>query len=210
MPEAKAQTDLVHFISELPGFEIVPHLIRLVARGKPVQVTDVAAASGLPVADVEAALRAQPGTDWDETGDIVGFGLTLRPTAHRFIVSERTLYTFCATDALFFPAILGVPAVVGSHCPATGRPIRIELTPQAVESIDPHATVVTELLDPRLVGDVRANVCDQGRFYASADAASAWLSAHPGGQVLTVSDAFEQSRSAGEALGWLAPEDSRQ
>lgn len=32
-----------------------------------------------------------PGTDWDENGDVVGFGLTQRPTAHRFIVSGRTL-----------------------------------------------------------------------------------------------------------------------
>jgi alkylmercury lyase len=210
MPKDRTQTDLAHFISEIPCFEMVPHLIRLVARGKPVPIADIAAASGLPVADVEAALRDQPGTDWDDHGDVVGFGLTLRPTAHRFTVSDTTLYTFCATDALFFPAILGEPAVVESNCPATGRTIQIELTPHAVVSVNPHDTVVSQLVDLQFLGDVRGNVCDQGHFFASADAACAWLAAHPGGQVLTVSDAFEQSRSAGQSLGWLAPEGSKQ
>jgi alkylmercury lyase len=208
MPENQIPNDLGHFISALPGFEAVPHLVRLVAQGRPVRLEAIAASSGMPVAAVEAALRSQPGTDWDETGDVVGFGLTQRLTAHRFIVSERTLYTFCSTDALFFPAILGESAVVESNCPATNRSIRIELTPLAVVSVDPPDTVVSQLLDPRLVGDVRANVCDQGHFFASADAASAWLRAHPGGQVHGVREAFEQSRSACEDLGWSAPETS--
>lgn len=210
MPEDEGPTDLARFISQLPGFEIVPHLVRLIAQGQPVPLTDLAASAGMPVADVETALRSQPGTDWDENGDVVGFGLTQRTTAHRFIASGRTLYTFCASDALLFPAVLGEPAAVTSSCPATGQPIRIELTPQAVLSVDPNDAVISQLHDPQFLGDVRANVCDQGHFFASADAASGWMNQHPGGRVLAISEAFEQSRLGCEELGWLVPEGSNQ
>jgi alkylmercury lyase len=208
MPEDEYPTDLARFISRLPGFEMVPHLVRLIARGRPVPLTDVAASAGMPISSVEAALRDQPGTDWDENGDVVGFGLTQRPTAHRFIISGRTLYTFCASDALFFPAVLGEPAAVESSCPATGQPIRIELTPQAVLSVNPNDAVVSQLHDPQFLGDVRANVCDQGHFFASGDAASGWMNQHPGGRVLAISEALAQTRSGCEELGWLAPERS--
>lgn len=135
--DARSESSLASFISLLPGFEVVPHLVRLIAQGQPVALEELAASAGLPVADIEGMLCDQPGTDWDSDSRIVGFGLTQRPTAHRFVVSGQSLYTWCASDALFFPALLGEAAVVESACPATGRPIGIELASQAVLSIDP-------------------------------------------------------------------------
>ncbi|MFN2503455.1 MAG: MerR family transcriptional regulator [Acidimicrobiales bacterium] len=69
------------FISRFEGFELLPHLVRLLADGRPVEPRQVAEAAGLPVREVEGFLRVQPGTDWDDDGRIAGFGLTLRPTA---------------------------------------------------------------------------------------------------------------------------------
>ncbi|MGH3026309.1 MAG: organomercurial lyase, partial [Gaiellaceae bacterium] len=129
--------DVAAFVSELPSFEVVPHLVRTIAKGAPVSIQDLADAASLPVGDVERMLRDQPGTDWDENGRLVGFGLTLRQTAHRYTFAGRVLYTFCATDALLFTHILGEPAVAESNCPTTSIPIRIELTPAAVVSMDP-------------------------------------------------------------------------
>jgi alkylmercury lyase len=196
--------DIAGFVSELSGFEVVPYLVRVIARGLPVSIQELADTASLPVGDVERMLRAQPGTDWDEHGRLVGFGLTLRPTAHRYTIAGRVLYTFCATDALLFTHILGEPAVAESTCPVTSTPIRIELTPSAVVSIDPAGAVVSQLFSPSLLGDLRHNVCDHGHFFASTDAATGWVSEHPDGRVLTVADAFEQSRQDIEKLGWLA------
>lgn len=195
--------DIAGFVSELSAFEVVPHLVRTIARGAPVSIQELADTASLPVGDVERVLRSQPGTDWDEDGRLVGFGLTLRPTAHRYTVAGRGLYTFCATDALLFTHILGEPALAESTCPATSVPIRLELTPGAVVSMDPAGAVVSQLFDRSLLADLRHHVCDHGHFFASAGAAAGWAREHPDGRVLTVADAFEQSRLDIEKLGWL-------
>jgi len=107
------------------------------------------------------------------------------------------------TDALLFTHILGEPALAESNCPTTSTPIRIELTPSSVVSLDPGGAVVSQLFDRSLLADIRHNVCDHGHFFASAEAASEWVSEHPDGRVLAVADAFEQSRRDVEKLGWL-------
>ncbi|MGH2916287.1 MAG: organomercurial lyase [Solirubrobacteraceae bacterium] len=203
MSDETHRGEVASFVSELPSFEVVLYLVRAIAKGAPVSIQELADAASLPVSGVERMLLGQPGTDWDADGRLFGFGLTLRPTAHRYNIAGRALYTFCATDALPFTHILGEPAVAESNCPTTSIPIRMELIPSAVVSLDPAGAVVSQLFDRSLLGDLRHNVCDHGHFFASVDAASGWVSEHPGGRVLTVVDAFEQSRRDIEKLGWL-------
>jgi alkylmercury lyase len=205
MTEYHACSDAI-FISSVEGFEAFPHLVRLLARGTPVGINELAALAHRPEDEVDRLLRSQPGTDWDEEGRLVGFGLTLRPTQHRYTVSGPTLYTWCATDTLLFTVIIGKPAVAESTCPATGQAIRLELRPDAVVSVEPHDAVVTQRHRGELVADLRAEVCDQGHFFASPAAATAWATEHPEGQVLPVAEAFEHCRQACRELGWLAPE----
>ena len=52
----------------------------------------------------------------------LGWELTLRPTPHGFNVDGKQLYTWCALDTLFFPAVIGRPARVESPCAATALP----------------------------------------------------------------------------------------
>ncbi len=190
------------FISRFDGFGLVPHVVRLLALGRPVEPRQVAEAAGLPVGQVEGFLRAQPGTDWDDDGRIAGFGLTLHPTPHRFVVDDRVLYTWCATDTLMFPAVLGRGAVVESTCPVTSRPIRLEVTPEAVVAVEPPTTVVSQVHPAEAVEDIRGVVCRHGHFFSSPQAASDWAAEHPEGQLLSVNDAFDSARAASEALGW--------
>jgi alkylmercury lyase len=202
MTEPHACSD-AELISSLEGFPAIPHMLRLLARGRPVDLTELAAESGQPAPDLERMLRAQPGTEWDDDGRLVGFGLSLRPTAHRYLLGGQTLYTWCATDTLFFTVILGTDAVAESTCPATGQPIRIKITPDAVTSVSPPGAVVSQRHRSDLVANLRADVCDHGHFFASEDAASAWVAAHPDGEILSVIEAFDSSRTACEQLGWL-------
>ena len=190
------------FLSRFPGIEFLPQAVRLLARGRPVALDEIAESAGVSVEQIEALLRGQPGCEWDEDGRLVGFGLTQRPTAHRLVLPTGTLYTWCAIDTLFFPLMLGAPATAESSCPATGRSIRVELVPDAAPSVSPEHAVVSEIL-AETVCDIRAEVCDHGHFFASAQAASGWSDRRPDGRVLSVREAFAQAARACEALGWL-------
>lgn len=197
--------ELVTFLrtrGDLPDF--LPTLLRLVASGEPVPVETLAAATRAATGEVESWLRSQPGTDWDEHGRLVGFGLTQLPTPHRFVVDRRTLYTFCAADTLMFPPILGRAAHVESTCPATGRTVRVDVTPGAVTAVDPATAVVTQVGVCAGVADIRREICDHGHFYASADAAASWRNDHPGGDVIPVRTFFAAALSALTGLGWAA------
>ena len=77
-----------------PGL-LIP-LLRLLVDGDLVTLDQLAAASGRPLDDVRRGLAAVPDTEYDDQGRIVGQGLTLRPTAHRFTVAGEELYTWCA------------------------------------------------------------------------------------------------------------------
>lgn len=166
---------------------------------------EIARATGRDPGWVEDLLRAQPGTDWHADGSLAGFGLTLVETPYRFRIAGRVLYTWCATDTLFFPAILGVAATAESICPTTGATVRVVMDPESVISVDPSEAVVSQLTSAGRVADIRGSVCDHGHFFASADAAGPWLAEHPEGRVVAIRDAFAAARAGCQQLGWVRP-----
>lgn len=152
-------------------------------------------------ADIERAPSAAD-IEYDDRRQIIGWGLTLAPTPHRFTVAGRRLYCWCAADTLLFPPIIGRTAGVQSQCPATGQTIRLIVHPDAgITEVDPPGAVIT-VPGPDEVdaGRVRATTCNPGRFFASADAASDWQAQHPSGSVLPVANAYDQFRLGAERM----------
>lgn len=175
-------------------------LLRLLSCGEPVTVGQLAAAAEQSVDEVQRAVAGWNDTEYDQQGRIIGWGLTLRPTPHRFSIDGRQLYTWCALDILFFPAIIGRPARVESPCAETGIPIRLTVDPTAgVSALEP-ATAVVSIVTPEKMSSVRASFCNPGRFFAAADAARTWQAKHPRMEVLSVVDAYRASRSLCEML----------
>lgn len=139
-------------------------------------------------------------TEYDPQGRIVGYGLTLRPTPHQFTVDGKQLYTWCALDTLFFPAVIQRPARVESPCAATGTSIQITVDPaEGVTSVDP-ATAVVSIVTPEQVTSVRTSFCSPGRFFATPEAARGWQAKYPGMHVVSVADAYEASRPLSDIL----------
>ena len=82
--------------SGLDAALLVP-LMQLLIDGAPVTVEQLADAAGRSVDDIHRGLAGTPDTEYDDQGRIIGQGLTLRPTSHRFTVAGEELYTWCAT-----------------------------------------------------------------------------------------------------------------
>lgn len=174
---------------------------RMLAAGRPLTVERLAEVVGAEPAAVRAAVRAtsRSAVQWDAAGHIVGYGgLTLEPTRHRLTVGDRTLYTWCAFDCLFVPELLAEPADVTSACSTTGDEIRLSVSPERVERIDPHETVISFVTPgtARCEADIRGAFCRHVNFFRSATATAAadWPAGQPDMLVLSVAEAFELGR----------------
>lgn len=194
----------IDMIDGLDGVDLAPQAIRLLSAGEPVELERLAAAVGRSVGDVEAALRSAGGGERDDDGRLVGLGLTLRPTRHRFTLDGLTMFGWCASDTLMFPVILGRAGVVDSTCPETGDAIHIELTPEGVGRLEPAAAVMTAVRPAGEIRDVRSMVCDHGHFYSSAGAARGWAGDHPDGFVRPIEEAVRLDRTIIGRVGWAA------
>lgn len=177
-------------------FEIVPPTLDLLARGKPVSIEEIAAAAGKSPEEVRVALSLG---EWDEQGRVVGAGLTLNPTPHRFEVEGRTLFAWCALDALVFSPLLGKPVSIESPCRGTGEPVRVEATPTRIETVEPPSAVVSVVI-PQDLARVRSVVCENTHFFSSPQAASRWLKKHPEATILPVEEGFWLGRLLAENL----------
>jgi alkylmercury lyase len=114
-------------------------LLRELTQGEPVSTAALAASTGRGEHDVTATLARWPNVRRDQQGRVEAFGgLSLRPTKHRFGVGGRRLYTWCAWDTLFLPALLDREAQVESTCPLTATEMRLTVAPDRVLATHPE------------------------------------------------------------------------
>lgn len=188
LDEAFARTDATDAMQW-----IMAPLLRFLAAGRPVTAEEIATATGRQVEDIRAVLPTLSSVELDEQGRVVGNGITLHPTPHRFTVEGQQLYTWCALDTLIFPVLLNRPARVESPCPGTGRQVRVTVEAAGVTSVEPPEAVVS-IVTPKDVSAVRSSFCNYVHFFSSPEAARGWLEEHPGAAALPVAEAFELGR----------------
>ena len=177
-------------------------LLVLLARGEPVTEAQLAAESHRPAREVADTLANWPNVHRDGHGAVVAFGgLSLRPTKHRFRVAGQELFTWCAWDTLFLPALLGEPAEVRSTCPLSGTPVGLRVDAGGVADADPTGLRVSfPALTSTSTADIVDSFCCHVHFLAGRHAAQRWLDQHPGGRVLDLYDAYDVGQRATAAL----------
>ncbi|MDC3415197.1 organomercurial lyase MerB [Terrihalobacillus insolitus] len=179
-------------------------LLKMLAEGDPVTIEAIAAATGKPVDEMREVLKTLPSVELNEQGSIVGFGLTLVPTPHRFKVDGKELYTWCALDTLMFPEFIGHKVHIESPCYSTGEPIRLTVESDRVVSLEP-TTAVVSIVIPEDMSSVRSSFCNEVHFFRTESAAQDWLDQHPNGKVLPVKEAFELGRLMGKGYEESGP-----
>ncbi|MCH8254860.1 MAG: hypothetical protein IID06_05890 [Gemmatimonadetes bacterium] len=178
-------------------------LYRELRRGVPVSDNEIAQVQSRDAHDVSALLQT-PALDSliyrDDDGLIVGFGgLAVVPMNHRFRVNGRTLYTWCAWDALFLVDVLNVRAEIESTCPQTGTAIHVTVSRAGVERIEPKEAVISFLfpdapLFEQSAGQTIASFCHYVHFLESPEVAEQWTAKHEGTFALSVDDGFRLGR----------------
>lgn len=109
----------------------------MLANGEPVASSRLAEAAGIAKPDLSRAIAGQD-IEYDDQGRIIGWGLTTTYTPHKFTVNGKRFYSWCASDTLVFPALIGQTAHVESPCLATGTVIPLTVDPDAgVTALEP-------------------------------------------------------------------------
>jgi alkylmercury lyase len=183
--------------------QIAITLIRQLALGAPVSVSQLATATGLPETQTAQTLDRFPGVFRDEEQRVVGFmGLTvIEMDQHRIHLDGRALSAWCALDTLFLPELIGEAVTVTSRSPASDAEIFLTVTPAGPTELRPPDTVVSMLLpDGEFGADVIQRFCHFVHFFTSPEDGEVWTAEHPGTFLITVDDAYRLGRLMNRAV----------
>ncbi len=177
-PLRREQEDLCRTISER------------VAQGKPVKKATLAVVPRLSSEELEQRLAQLPDLEIDQQGHIVGWGVTLVPTRHRFQIHGQDLFTWCAFDTLLYPPQLRAEARVQSVCPVTGHTISFVAAPDGrIKNLIQDACVLSVIIPTEQCNCGRAGFCERSLFFWDEHAASSFLAAHPEAILLSIAEA---------------------
>ena len=175
-------------------------LYRLLAEGQPVSRAVLAQRVRIPMETVDQILDGWPGVFSNAQRQVVGYwGLSIPAaytSSHRFKIDGRTLLAWCAWDTLFLPQLLGQTAEVDSTGPNASDRIRLSVTPERVERVEPVDAHMSFLLPDaaEVQKDVLTTFCHFVHFFPSRQSAESWCAQHPGTFILSIDDAHTLAR----------------
>lgn len=188
-------------------------LYRLLAQGFPVPRGMLAEKTGVPISTVSQILDGWPGVFSDPQGNIVGYwGLALPDSykgPHSFTIGGRTLSAWCAWDTLFLPQLLGQVARVESISPDSGATVRLTVSPERLEQVEPAGAQMSFLLPnaAAVQKNVATAFCHFIHFFPSRQSGESWVRQQPATFLLSIDEAYIVARQRNEALytaGFLA------
>lgn len=169
-------------------------LFHLLAEGTPVDVNSLAESVSLSQSTVKEMIQKWPDVYYDGEQHIIGYGgLTFKPTKHKIMFDNRTLYTWCAWDTLFLPAILGKTLEIESHCPIDDSIVKIRVNQEGVKSIEPKEAVISFMLPSKecIQKDIQSNFCHYINFFPSTEIGHEWIKEHSKTYIISIEEAFK-------------------
>ena len=180
-------------------------LYRLLAEGRPVPRTALAKRLEISVETVNRILDGWPGVFSDADHRIVGhWGLSMPAaysSSHTLRMNGQTVSAWCAWDTLFLPQLIGQTAEIESVGPAESGTVRLTVTPERVERVEPVSAQMSILLpDAQAVQkNVVTSFCHFVHFFPSRQAGESWVAKHVGTFILSIHEAHVLARLKNEA-----------
>ena len=147
------------------------------AEEQPVPRTVLAKRLDISVETVNSILDSWPGVFSDAERRIVGYwGLSL-PAAygspHTIKMNGQTLSAWCAWDTLFLPQLVGHMAEIESVGPVENGIVRLTVTPERVDRVEPVGAQMSILLPDaqEMQKDIVTSFCHFVQFFPSRQAA---------------------------------------
>jgi alkylmercury lyase len=172
-------------------------LVRALAKGRPITPEHVERlAAGVRLARDDARSFLECRTERDSDDNVVGImGLSLNESPHHFEVDGTRLWTWCAIDTLFLPAVLDRPATVESTSPVSGERVQLTVWPDRVADINLAGAVVSFVIPPdnpdvSSVAAIWGTFCDHIFYFTTLAEAETWAANRTDIVILPVEDAF--------------------
>ncbi|SHM89016.1 organomercurial lyase [Flavobacterium chilense] len=132
--------------------------------------------------------------EFNKNDEITAFsGLSLTPTSHKFIVGNKTLYTWCALDAILFTEWLDVSSKIISQDPIDNSLIELNIDCDHLISSNPYPIFIS-WVEKTDSCNLRGSFCNHVSFFSSEATAKRWLKNNPNGKILTLDDLFESNK----------------
>ncbi len=180
-------------------------LYRLLAEGQPVPRKVLAERLEVPDETVNRILDGWPSVFSDNERRIVGYwGLSIpaaNKSSHTLRINGRTLSAWCAWDTLFLPQLVGHTADIESASPGDAGIVRLTITPQQVERVEPVGSQMSVLVPDaqEMQKNVVTSFCHFVHFFPSRQAAQSWTAKHAGTFLLSIHEAHVLARLKNEA-----------
>lgn len=172
--------------------------MQLLSKGEPVSPDRLAEAWDMPLEQVQAVFQqaAALGTlQLDDSGHMVGTAISLVPSNHKFQMDGKTLYAWCAYDAIYAPGVIGKIAEIDSVDPLSNESIRIKVSPEGVMESEPEGIFATVVgIDADARGGAESPRCNQMQFFVSEENAKKWSVDYPNVSIMTVDQVFDLAR----------------
>lgn len=158
----------------------------LLEEGRPIEVEEWAAAAGIENAALGELLessRVEGRVQLDDDGRLLGIaGLTVEPSRHQLDIDGTIRWTWCALDAVGILGALEADGTVRSTDPRSGDPVEIPF-----KGGKPEGDTTLFILGGYDGGNVIEDWCPLVNFFATRDAAEAWVEAEGlEGDIVTV------------------------
>jgi alkylmercury lyase-like protein len=178
-----------------PGDRVETAILRYARWAQPVTAESLAAATGLALEDVRAALAGlhETGAIYLRDGAVLAaYPFSMVPTANRISIAGLTVYANCAVDALAVPPMTDEPANISSMCGHCGGFVTVTMRRDRILHAQPAAPVVfypdKDCCSP---GPAVLTRCPHIQFFCGRDHAAGWQEAYPDlrGALLDLADA---------------------